>query len=128
MGDDESSSLITASRDGTCKIWRVDVAASETLTLISTFTPCQGASVTALDILSVHDAFLCVIGSEHGEVVLWQVGLDLSQAVSLSELYETYRHGSAVKRLSWNKSKENGLQFASAGDDHTVRIFRVVLS
>lgn len=127
MGDDGSSSLITASRDGTCKIWRMDAAAAETLTSVSTFTPCQGASVTALDTLRVHDAFICVIGSEHGEVVLWRVGLDLSQPAPVIELSETYRHGSAVKRLSWNRTKNNELQFASAGDDNTVRIFHVLL-
>ena len=83
--------------------------------------------MTALDVLRVQDAFVCVIGSEHGEVVLWRIGLDFSQLAALIELDEVYRHGSSVRRLSWNRAKNNELQFASAGDDNTVRIFRLLM-
>ena len=129
---------MTASRDGTCKIWRLNTGSGSDrrCECVLQWTPFSGAAVTAVDISSlVTDCDLLACGSEGGEISVWRLNsLSTSpQAHSIVGTSANQSHGMSVKRLKWSpvEFKKSGglervLRLGSCGDDHTVRIFEAV--
>lgn len=145
---DSSSTLISASRDGVCKVWKL-VMDTETLSslvalnCVTSFQPFNhigNSSVTALDALPIQslssldfDSILVAFGSDGGEIVIYELNkVDESDGFSCVLVHETanhWCHGASVKRLRWYGS--NGKPVASdvyrllsCGDDNTMRLFK----
>ena len=136
--------LVTGSRDGSCKLWRVqrtgDASPGLHLLPLMSFSPFGGTAVTALDVLGSYTSrCLVLVGGECGEIQVWAVSpATADREVSVPQ---PWCHGvnMSVRRLQWaptdtDKEEGTGLlykdtpgmrcrRFASCGDDHTVRIF-----
>ena len=75
----DSAMLLTGSRDGYCKMWKVlstSTCNSFELVCIFQFSPFDGASVTSLDMLRepMEDgSWRCCMGSEGGEITVYKV-------------------------------------------------------
>lgn len=153
----DSKHIVTASRDGTCKVWRVIVPSTDStvegggqgydLLCIHTFTPFAGAAVTAVDIsrfnpVPVSDllsgAWLLVLGAENGDMQVRSVSCLDSSAQEVTEqllltVPDAHAHGATVRRIRWRPTPSatasvvRSLDFASCGEDKTVRVHRIVL-
>lgn len=127
----DSSFLVTASRDGFCKVWTISIDPNtnkDTINCISSFSPLDGVAMTAIDILPkqiLDDKWLVVIGSETGEILLYNIGLNNNEFIKRVEDY--YSHGSTVKRLRFRpiNDDKNKYWFASCSEDYSVRIFNI---
>lgn len=139
--------MVTASRDGTVKLWRLNAAADGSiveLDCVHTFTPFGGVAVTALDVLRstsaepVAEGWLLALGAESGDL---QVRRYRPSEVSgepfalLLSVPDSHCHGATVRRIRWRpvpvgSSSSGGdgvVEFASCGEDRTVRVHRVGL-
>ncbi|XP_024992104.1 elongator complex protein 2 isoform X2 [Cynara cardunculus var. scolymus] len=130
----------TGSRDKTVKIWGVqnDQSVQQLATL-----PTFKSSVTALSWIGLqqqNNDGVVAIGMENGLIELWSISLrksdhDSSFLVSIASLVIQLDpfmcHVSSVNRLAWRNLEKNddsdGMQLASCGADHCVRIFKVRL-
>ena len=82
--------------------------------------------------------WLCSIGSENGDVIVFVLNVSDAKTVTFSELARAdscQSHTSSVKRIRWSYDKNKEFQrgrrsysFASAGDDFSIRIFSVDFS
>ncbi|KAI3733919.1 hypothetical protein L6452_13377 [Arctium lappa] len=131
----------TGSRDKTVKIWAVqkDQTVQQLVTL-----PTFKSSVTALSWIGLqrqnNDGVLAV-GMENGLIELWSISLRKSEQDSSNFLvpnaslviqFDPFMcHVSSVNRLAWRNLEKiddsDGMQLASCGADHCVRIFKVHL-
>ncbi|KAJ2962988.1 hypothetical protein NQZ79_g1991 [Umbelopsis isabellina] len=118
----------TASRDKTIKVWQ-NAADKNAWVCVSTIK--CAAAVTAVDFAPClfNDKYVLAAGLEDGQIQLLE-----SQQGSTGEwqmatvLDKDLCHIGVVNAIAWaNQILEtpNSLQFASAGDDHAVRIFQV---
>lgn len=134
----DSNKIITASRDGTCKVWEVEnnennnLKSKEFLSKLSclfTFSPFDGVSVTAIDIYHYNDnklISLAAIGSESGEISIFE--LTSNGAIFKSTINKSITHSAAVKKIKWRPTQNfnNNIKWlASCGDDYSVRIFKL---
>eukprot|EP01038_Epipyxis_sp_PR26KG_P004240 gene4240-6019_t len=127
----DSSYLITASRDGFCKIWLVKELHSDNhenaslpeITLFYSLQPFQNCSpVTAIDIgpvkipvispasQSIVNSWVVIFGSESGDMNLYSLQLsnnndetaaNKNTAEYLFSIPSNYSHSSTVKRIKW---------------------------
>lgn len=122
------------------KIW--DVENQSLVKLLLTLPPFK-ASVTALSWIGLGNNKkngLLAVGMENGLIELWSLSINRTNdgstavppamATCFAQLDPVLCHVSAVNRLAWrNKEKGDeecsGLQFASCGADHCVRVFDV---
>ena len=141
-----SGLLLTASRDGMCKLWGiigalpVENRSGKALQCLHTFTPFGGTAVTAISISASTSVLVSAeengsvirtaIGSENGDISMWDLIEDSSlnngdswAAYSVTTLDAGLTHGAAVRRMRWGG--EEGDLLATCGDDHCVRIFRI---
>lgn len=134
--------LVTASRDGSCKLWHPSVAGSR-LTCVGSFMPFASQPVTAIafhpSTIPLHGAevWLMAVGAESGHLQLWSLHTAKAEEYlpsALASVSECYAHTKAVKRIRWRPAQELhdvndriALDWASCGDDHTVRIHRSVV-
>ncbi|CAM0135097.1 unnamed protein product [Umbelopsis sp. WA50703] len=120
--------FVTASRDKTIKVWQKAVD-NNSWGCVATIKCAE--AITAVDFAPclINERYVLAAGLEHGQIQLlesqqgstggWQVA---------SVLKEDLCHIGVVNAIAWaNQILEtpNSLQFASAGDDHAVRIFQV---
>ena len=145
-----SSKLVTVARDGIVKIWNVicnDEEKTVQLVLGLSFSPFEGMSVTAVDILFQpfyinkleQSYWLISLGAENGNIQIWGVSEDFSVAQVLLVVPTIYCHGATVHKLKWRanaacdatsfpaaavhvNSGGSKLYFASCGEDHSVRV------
>jgi elongator complex protein 2 len=124
--------LVTGSRDGVCKLWRVSVEADDKLACLLSFTPFGGSAVTALHCRPIFLDAACLthtlaVGSEDGNISVWIMrvgndGADASAEVAVT-VSQHLAHGATVKRLRWNPRDETLL--ASGSADSTMRVYKV---
>ena len=143
-GGDDTLVLLTASRDGSCKVWAVRSGLSDServsaLVCKFSFSPFAGVAVTAVQ-LRVHTSAAGVgqmqaaVGSEQGELQLWASSTagagSAGSADSGGSIYEFDAvgcvhsgncHGAAVRAIRWSA----GGLLASAGDDGCVRVLQL---
>lgn len=144
--NDSSTLLITASRDGTCKLWDIQVLEGERLVInnLYSLTPFNGVSVTSIDICSIEvNLEYLLTGSENGDVKLWKVFRQVDSTDNIlsfelvGDIPTFYSHASTVKKLKWKPVYEkrelvdagvsSTLTFASCGEDHTVRVMQITI-
>ncbi|CAO3688448.1 unnamed protein product [Umbelopsis ramanniana] len=118
----------TASRDKTIKIWSKPEGNSD-WACVSTIK-CTEA-ITAVDFAPrlIDDKYVLVAGLENGEIQLLEsqkAAVDQWQVVST--LDSQLCHVGVVNSVAWKSDNASTLQFASAGNDHAVRIFNVDFS
>jgi WD40 repeat protein len=145
----DSEHVLTASRDGTCKLWRINGTAAGTATAafvcLHTFTPFAGVAVTAVDILrypyagETSDAgsaggWLVALGAESGDLQVRRFASGGANAEAdsfpvASTVPDSHCHGATVRRIRWRPVNPEGqvqeLEFASCGEDRTVRVHRL---
>lgn len=126
--------LVTVARDGVCKLWNVTNQSNGVdLSSIFSWQPFDSVPVTAI---SVYDEtedgenYLAVVGSEEGKLQVWNLNSTGSGANKLSDIPLPYCHGKAVKRIAWRPLKVSGetsewLQFATCGEDNSVRVHKI---
>ncbi len=138
LSDDRQSLLASASRDGTCKLWKVTpLSAFEAeegnrrpyLSCILTFTPFSGTAVTALHFsFAPSEKVALAVGSGEGGIKVfsvWTEETDREKKVSeVGSIADSHAHGATVKRLRWSPTS---MRLASCGEDNTVRLFSVKL-
>jgi WD40 repeat protein len=145
----DSEHVVTASRDGTCKLWHikgmaVDIASAEFVCL-HTFTPFAGVAVTALDILrypyagETSDAgsaggWLVALGAESGDLQVRRFAPGVANAETdcfpvVSTVPDSHCHGATVRRIRCRpvNPEVQVLEFASCGEDRTVRVHRLCI-
>jgi elongator complex protein 2 len=142
---DDERTLFTASRDGTCKIWRVEMdpaGGGVNVQPMGSFSAFSGVAVTSLDCISpvgvAGNAVVLACGSENGDISVFKVndpsinmggGATVAAGSNLSLLHSTkpnWSHGSTVRRLKWSRAAgdvDYDYILASCGDDNCVRIF-----
>jgi len=152
----ELNAFTSVSRDGSVKIWSIVPDAEgqnlmcklEPLTL---FNPFSNVAVTAVDVVDAEvvvlssgeqqpSGWLLAFGAETGALQVWFLTEDKLRSVNtgccegsdlcshIHTVSKEYCHGSAVRRLQWNKrSCDDSIdwQLVSGGDDHCVRVFSV---
>jgi WD40 repeat protein len=141
----QSHRFVTASRDGTMKVWMVEDGG--TLQCVGSFSPFDGGSITAVDslkTLSIHwrgiSGHMLLVGGENGQIQIWFTTentekSDGAHCVHLHSVEPLIGHGGTIRKIRWKDSYflEGGanwedmktLKFASCGDDHCLRIFSV---
>jgi WD40 repeat protein len=144
----DSTHLITASRDGFVKVWKVNesssgsgTAASVNLVAVHVMSPFGGVSVTALDLVPLcassgtSDTVLMAVGSELGDMLVFSLDVStFSVAQQLLNIPSLYSHGATVRKLRWRLSDPlvmaitGAYHLASVGEDNTVRIHMVSIS
>lgn len=145
----DGSHLITASRDGLCKVWSIGTAA-EALQLACSFSPFDGAAVTAVQTIAVaskNSSVLAAVGSENGQLKFWKIpndssvggsggGSDAATAVTTAlkepmcalTVPDNFAHGSTVKRIRCLPEQwRGGALLASVSADHTLRLHQLHL-
>ncbi|KAI8394027.1 WD40-repeat-containing domain protein [Radiomyces spectabilis] len=118
----------TGSRDKTIKIWKQSASSEwECVTTIK----CPEA-VTSLDFAPIsvqNERYVLAVGLENGRILLLSaLQQQVDQWESWCHVDTSMSHVGVVRSIAWRKAKspETGrLQFASAGEDHSVRIFNV---
>jgi WD40 repeat protein len=132
--------LITVARDGICKIWEVK-SNSDAFDLVnlSSFQPFDGIPVTAISlcersIATNESYYIAVIGSEEGKLQVWKLDDENDAKETILEVPLPFCHGKAIKRLAWRNqrsvetsSERKIFEFASCGEDNSVRIHEFVL-
>ncbi len=147
--------LVTVSRDGTLKLWRVPLSTPSSsssstpsgspgqLECLLTCSPGGGTALTSVDLLpwTWRGVCLAAVGAEDGAVLLAAISTESDDSCNLrvvGRVPEEFCHGRAVNRLRWaptpesevqegEQQRERELLLASASDDHTARVFRVIL-
>jgi len=136
--------LLTASRDGTCKLWKIGKGEEINLQISSvlTITPFDSVSVTSVDMISADleesetKILLCSVGSENGDVAVLALNASDTAAVSFSEVARAtslQAHTGSVQRIRWRPRREKNeasedqpgpcYTFVSGGDDFSIRLF-----
>jgi WD40 repeat protein len=145
----DSEHVVTASRDGTCKLWHIEGTAADTssaeFVCLHTFTPFAGVAVTALDILrnpyagETSDAglaggWLVALGAESGDLQVRRFAPGGANAETdcfpvVSTVPDSHCHGATVRRIRWRpvNLEVPELEFASCGEDRTVRVHRLYI-
>ena len=121
-------------------------------TCLHTFSPFNGVSVTAVAfgpcIAPSLTSYILALGAETGDINYWDLGPSNSTLLLSTE--SNHSHGSTVKKLAWSpdsiskpmnignndlnpgcdnqstSTSQSVWRIASCGEDHTVRIFRIV--
>lgn len=144
--------MVTASRDGSCKVWKLTTETNEQgqlvydLACVCTFSPFGGTAVTAVDIFHQvggasavaspdPEGWMMALGAETGDIQVHRLpcGRDSAEAYPepalLLSVPATHAHGATVRRIRWRPrgDDEQALEFASCGEDKTVRVHRLVL-
>lgn len=152
----DSSHVLTTSRDGSCKIWRVTELSESSqhtdLVCVETFSPFSGIAVTAVDVYTpavdttqsiaiAATGWLVALGAETGELQVVRINPSLLSAkpcagdvgesaaavVSIVAVPEGHCHGATVRRIRWRpRSGGECVEFASCGEDKTVRVHQLV--
>lgn len=130
----DSSKLITVSRDGVCKVWKVCESADGScvdLEAVHSFTPFGSVSVTALDVIDYQDgSWLVAFGAESGDLVVERLSPEGTSNTLVCKVDAKFSHGATVKRIRWRRNQASekctSFQFASCGEDNTVRIHDLV--
>jgi elongator complex protein 2 len=140
--------LLSGSRDGCMKAWRLEDAGDESLqvTEMHSFAPSfhrsdgKPDSVTALSVCPVpmdqNGTALLAVGLESGRIELWQVPLAMQSRSETPQLVTALTPGqchiSTVTKLAWKPFKNDvspeakkTLLLASSSMDHGCRIFEV---
>ncbi len=127
---DGNCKLLTASRDGTCKLWNVRAVVEEgenPLECLHTFTPFDKAAVTAATCAPLRRdgaETVLALGSERGDLCFWVYPPGgAAEPREVCCVPEWACHGAAVKCLRW---RPGGNEIASCGEDHTVRLYKVL--
>ena len=126
--------IVTVSRDGICKIWKMSSTADGPgCDCLLEFSPFKGAPVTAVDVSSnAIDRMIIALGCENGRLSVWEGSLSENRDAKIKHLMEAsllWKHGRTIKRLRWSPNATNNkFQLASVGEDHTVRIYSLHLS
>ncbi len=127
--------LTTVSRDGFCKVWKLneDTAEGATFMAIHSFNPFNGQAITAIAmgsqwISSEEKKWLFVVGSEQGNLQLCAMNARNGDSEILYSIPTLYAHGKTVKKLKWRPrtaaTPTHQVEWASCGDDNSVRIHR----
>ena len=148
---EDSSTLVTGSRDGFVKIWRVvDNEGGVEIKEMHQFQPkCKGlkkvepVTATAFAPMSLSIEIgnesishgILAIGMECGLVEIWAIPLgEYSSSDCAPRILHSIPiqdcHIGVVKKLAWRprQKDENGLTLASCSTDHGVRFYQVSLS
>lgn len=128
----------TGSRDKTVKLWAVDGSSVKQLATLPPFRD----SVTALSWTGVdrsRNTGLLAVGMDNGLIELWSLSSDSSGSsqpsrfdVALAARFDPFLcHVATVHRLAWRECNDDsvskGLELASCGADHCIRVFKVQL-
>jgi elongator complex protein 2 len=117
----------TASRDKTVKIWKVqdcngDCSEQLTLSFEEAVTACDFASIDK-------HIYHLALGLENGQIILIDLqpdergGLEVIKRETVSD---SLTHNGVVKAVKWRPRANSKLaQLATAGEDHSVRIFSI---
>jgi hypothetical protein len=139
---------VTASRDGACKVWKLTTETNpqgqlvHDLVCVCTFTPFAGTAVTAVDIFhpagdaassSDPEGWMLALGAETGDIQVHRLqygtaGDVVPEPALLLSVPATHAHGATVRRIRWRprSDDERVLEFASCGEDKTVRVHRIL--
>ncbi|KAG2212240.1 hypothetical protein INT47_001599 [Mucor saturninus] len=120
--------FVTASRDKTIKIWAQSDEAASNWSCVATIKCAE--AVTAIDFapVSVNGKYVISAGLENGRIQLLS-SIDMQQVDQWGlwhNLDERLCHYGVVRSLAWRQTtRDNLLQLASGGEDHSVRILNV---
>ncbi|KAI9593713.1 WD40-repeat-containing domain protein [Syncephalis fuscata] len=111
----------TASRDKTIKVWQQQQTDSTTDMVWQPVAVLQcNHSITAIDFAPANkeivDGYLLGVGLEDGSIIFYQSNAKANLA-----------HGSTVQGLLWRHSNDTLLQLATCGQDHSVRLYEIML-
>ena len=93
--------------------------------------PFDGVPVTAIAINAencLNDGHLVVFGSEEGKLQLWRVDhQNPTNNAKLGDVPSSFCHGKTVKRIAWRPHHSDSLEFATCGEDNSVRVHGITL-
>jgi hypothetical protein len=113
------------------------------LVSVCTFSPFAGTAVTAVDIFHPvggasailnTEGWMMALGAETGNIQVHRLPCGgaaeaYPEPALLLSVPATHAHGATVRRIRWRPrgDDEQALEFASCGEDKTVRVHRIVL-
>jgi len=110
------------------------------LVCVKSFNPFDGTSVTAVDVTAVAKSptsiaaesrcqWVMALGSERGDMRVYLVnGGSLMESATLLLAVPTHHsHGATVRRLRWRAPRFDHLEWASCGEDRTLRVHRMTI-
>ncbi|CAH7096630.1 elongator complex protein 2 [Phodopus roborovskii] len=139
----DSKYFFTGSRDKKVVVW--GECNSNNDLMERSIGPCSsildlGSSVTAVSVCPVLDPaqrYVVAVGLENGKICLysWQkTNQEVNDWTRCIETTSSQSHALGIRRISWKSCSRNAgkrqegiewLHFASCGEDHTVKIYRV---
>lgn len=136
---DGAERLVTASRDGTMKLWQLTPESTNfAMNCLHTITPANGVPLTAISVLPMmvfeEKEWIVSVGMESGALQLWRWPAQCPQDAALvGDVGEVHRHSKTVKKTIWRpnhcqwvtESQRLVAEVASVSEDHSVRIHRV---
>ena len=124
----------------------VDICRSGSLSRISGIPVVAAGSASGEGVKGCQSAWMVALGAESGDLQVWRVSKLLPQANGAEAEYasqallavsEAHAHGATVRRIRWrpqragqdhdNTDSSASWEFASCGEDRTVRVHRILI-
>ncbi|XP_047021000.1 elongator complex protein 2 [Helicoverpa zea] len=125
----DSKAFGTGSRDGKICIWSENGPSNSSLGDYGLLgKPLElNISVTALAFAPYNgDGLVLAVGLETGIIRMYHFGVEGWSL--LKELDNSAAHHLAVKKLTFKPTEDNNIMLASCGNDHLVRIYKVIIN
>lgn len=119
----DSNYIVTASRDSTIKVWKVNAEGIVDETPVGKMS-CD-SSVHSVSCQKDGDSILIAAGLENGHVHIYrfQEHVDALKCIKLVYASPAHlRHAAAVRRVQWRPGQK---RISSVGDDHSVKIWNI---
>lgn len=132
--------MVTASRDGNCKIWKITSNADSSTVQLQTshsFSPFGSVPVTAVELDKIHSFqndshWIMVVGSEQGSMQIWKLSKISGEPSLMFEVPSMYCHSKAVRRLKWRPTSThdycNEYEWVSGSEDSSIRVHKMTVT
>lgn len=119
----DSKYIVTASRDSTIKVWKVNAQGIADETPVGKMS-CE-SSVQSVSCQKDGDSILIAAGLENGHVHVYRFQERIDASECIESVYASparLKHAAAVRRVQWRPGQN---KISSVGDDHSVKIWNI---
>ena len=113
--------VLTGSRDKTCKVYRIDQ--EKGLQVVCELACKDSVSAVRFADKLEKDEYVFVVGLDNGSILVNSFVEKESKIREIDVVSEWMAHSNVIRRIKFRAVKQAGsYQFASCGEDHSVRI------
>jgi len=130
--DDQLFATASREKNNSVKFWNGLVEDQSSIGKLHSDIPSEVPSATAVRFLPnfVKKTYSVMVGLETGELSIWSMQKDTTTWNRILVLPLYLSHNSSVRRIKFNQrlsSDEQGYTVATCANDHTVRLFKIML-